>query len=1305
MNDLFNINTISNVPQPPPPLRGKKRSLDDSDIDSDIDYDIIQNRSPEENNLSQQSNKKRSLEINDSQTTNNSDMQTYKTVQVDDDTQDTTAHDGETQDTTLTYDTAHEGETQDIEPNQNIESVAPPVFSPSSTISTPTVQNVFDRNKMLDNTSSYINENDYLRFLAGADSIHDFNDCGGRVPSSYCNVVTKGLYNELCNVMQTPINDVDVKSMYKNWLDKNESLTKKRVTAVSKIEEQTMEFFEKEFPLELANDEKNITYRQILNAINTAQGNTINKKIYNSMNILKIDENVTNLFLSMEFGEDWGQNYSPQDKIYIGLFILNFYFTPDDNVDNNTQLPTYITFDAGSPIPTSIFGLLDQVINMVTPLNVADSATAESHLIVKVNGKKGKRTGVKNYYHFPITNEFKNPITNEFKKIYKYTSNIYTRDQYQLLLQKPSDANYEYGEGKQYDFNITVKKDQYEENISFNKNEKSGPSVTYLSTLIGYGNGIPESKMINISNNTFIKDKPLLYDLKRTGDWEQCNAAKTSNSNDGPQQNRTLLCTLDRLCALYSRCIGQNTIYHQATNLSLYRFKTGVTSDSDGTKFALKKFALKKLNNLLNNYTVLNKIMDKIPKNYNLSNNFIFTDKDPQYLKIFVNDLIGKTNSHIKKAIEKAKQLISDKYGNANVNNLLQDKINDLSNNAITRDKIDECFNFLKEFPDILKQFLLDISEIFGQPITVENYEKTFKYIETKISNTLIGTKNKLDIRIGYCDIKLLNYIKSEVNFIVGVKPTSRNLERENYYEKFSEFIEKIKYLYNILCINIDEVNSETVKPYCNIFNKIININYEPVNINETSFTLSEEYVSQSSKNSNYIDALQSEVKKLINMKSNSHSYGGSNIERRNKEIKGGDYITDSNVLGENFISTLLNEFLVLTNSIGEITYELNLSCKKNFEELIDEIKTIELTDLIKYNIQKYVYEFVNNIAYIILENEYYINTINDNSQIESFLKIYISVCFFFSSVYYDGKIINKNNNNQNMEMTDELQYSDIDNNNQNMEMTDELQSSNIDNNFENAKKYEAFPLFFKEINNIYDDNVIKIINDFEYFIYFNRLNIKTSTLSDFGNYLFLTLKLIINLKEKEINSENIILIVILFYQNYFKYIILKCFESKSIISSESEINAVHYGYYESILSEYIINIENDEKIRNNISNKKIVKNNIDKFFNTLTKKIKGKINSFKTSNKDVTKISIEYNVNKLLLNDIDVTIYQLLEFINDPINAIAQSRELNRIMRGGKNKKTRKLRGITRRKRTNMVNKKTKGKKPRNIKCKTIRK
>ena len=419
-----------------------------------------------------------------------------------------------------------------------------------------------------------------VNMLAGTDTVHDFKE-GDRISNiAWTGGVEAALKLHLERLVGPSSTLPNWDASY--WLT---SASNNAVTSRTEVENQTVASYENQFAVQLhTNFTVTTTYDHILERIKYYQGlgQDTNRSIVSAGNEII---NINNI-LDVDMGDEYIKfeaKYSRLDKMYIALFMLNFFFPPtDDDIAKNTTLPTYITFDAGSHIPDKIFGPLDQVINLITPLNIADSATSSNHLV-----EKGKRpNGVKNKYEFPV-NTYRFGDTVPIGSGFAYTSNIYSFDTSKLYIPRPQNVAgigvEEYTEKNKYDFSIflnTISNNTNTEILKFDSTSKNGPGVTYISNLIGdKSNAFPSNGMADADKLVKIFDinnqmkSQILFDIKRGGDWEQCNAAYTINNNSEKNSTgRVILCTIDRLCSLYSRCIGQDTIWHNDTHMKLYRF-------------------------------------------------------------------------------------------------------------------------------------------------------------------------------------------------------------------------------------------------------------------------------------------------------------------------------------------------------------------------------------------------------------------------------------------------------------------------------------------------------------------------------------------------------------------------------------------------------------------------------------------------------------------------------------------------------------------------------------------------------------
>ena len=399
------------------------------------------------------------------------------------------------------------------------------------------------------------------KFLAGADSIHDFNKT--RVEASYWNNVSAALVTALDRLFPRRSESND----YTSWLS---YVTNSGVTSASNVEDQTVDYFEAKEPIRLKTINKiTITYRDVIDTIQgyIDAGVDINIAIFRTN--VEFDQGDI-LEIDLADGEDWDLNYEQVHKKYIGIFLLNFFFMPrgEDNAAFNSSVPTYISFDAGSSMPDKIFGPLDQVINLVTPLNIADSATTFKHL-----------GGQRNYYYFP-SNYDGNPDK------WDYASNIFTWSDVEISVSKAPGAPYD--SNSRFDFSLDIGLRNPPNTLKqafFDSDQTSGPGVDYLSQIINFRDPVNvtiPNKTLDIS--TFYSTHPfganenmLLFDIKRSGDAEQCRATKNANLAGQITRGRSILSTIDRLCSLQSRMMESNTIYHYSTKMVLYRFPIDLT--------------------------------------------------------------------------------------------------------------------------------------------------------------------------------------------------------------------------------------------------------------------------------------------------------------------------------------------------------------------------------------------------------------------------------------------------------------------------------------------------------------------------------------------------------------------------------------------------------------------------------------------------------------------------------------------------------------------------------------------------------
>ena len=747
---------------------------------------------------------------------------------------------------------------------------------------------------IIQNYSAYV-------LLAGCDFCHDFDDNGGRVDAdtwgdgydprvgktdNFAYLIRKALNGAI--PVSDPTND-EFTNFTKKWLREAPTRLLKPTPSISSsgVEDQTIRFFETHYRDELKVDYTTvITYRDIINRINALKTTpeSINQAIYRCGEQLYGDYGQTCcLDLDLAENEDWDRDYSTENKIHIALFLLNYFFPPaDGDVDENTKFLSYMTFDADSNIPSKIFGLLDQVINLVTPLNISDSATGEAHLV----SKKNKRYGSKNCYKFP-TNASKGG-----KLLYMYTGNVFTEDKGRFYIDKGEE---EYGEANRYNFNVSFEKcgpPQSIATIPFNSEFKSGPSVNYLSNLANNnGYGYPGKKMADLTEFVNGRDgrdergrsvkiggisgmfrgrdqkeiiSQILFDIKRCGDWEQCNAAFFLEK----EMDRVILCSLDRLCSLYSRCIGNRTIWHHGPHLKLYRFPKNITPEqlalmaSDANKRKLRIF-INKIR-VLNNFYIKNVGKYNAIPSENIGHSFVLPVKKPNdryqisytmcnniakiiikiiHLKLdglFQNiDRVLLTEpltsiSGLVDTLFQAESLPDPNERDNQIKQIIEQFIDRLSDESLER-LITVSTPPINEFIDdaIFKY----MSELCGDTINEKNiliFDSNYTKFVTMIGSDPISTKLPKSSIFLYngTDICNLYELLFEIEIFEGDKVRTQSILIKNYSESLinRKFFELLKDVKRILSFVTPDHEVESAKqPVFELIDGSIGLNYDKV--------------------------------------------------------------------------------------------------------------------------------------------------------------------------------------------------------------------------------------------------------------------------------------------------------------------------------------------------------------------------------------------------------------------------------------------------------------------------------------------
>lgn len=818
-------------------------------------------------------------------------------------------------------------------------------------------------NKNRNGPASVGNHSKYHKLLAITDSVHDFKSKGETVIINLQNVISNYIDNKnLQNVSTDRLTDF----IHNLTDDKNE------ITA-SSVEDKTVSYFEKKLKEELninLNDSNasiiKLSYQEVINAITeNFQNNKKNesilkarnklfdskKKKYDDVFILEIDlSNTSNLTWEQTVGEN---------VVYLALFLLNFFYNPKEDGILNTQENTYISFDAGSGYVSKIFGHLTQVINLITPLNIADSAkTLENHLLPEL------RRGVHNLFAFP------EPLTE--KNTYPYTSNFYSKDYLELFLKK-KDAKYT--ELNKYDFELHVKKtagDKLENILIFdNENHKSGPSIDYLSSYMLNSNVETERKMVDLNDlKDIFKDdnirNKLLFDLKRSGDWEQCNASRIINNTPGERTHkRVILCTIDRLCALYSRSIGQNTIWHNGTKLIFYKFPNDLT-DAEIKERQQKNIEDKKkmIQQILENNEHFNilktfiknvNILDALKK-YNIANKSVIKSgkENFYYFVLFLKNI--ETILFCK-------------------NKLLLFEKQTIAFNAIKNAKLTDTINTqISQIYNDLNEYINDIDSKFPKNENEKNI---------KITNILNEKKTIEDM---YTVFSNMNYILDSTKNTNTRNQNARNQIINNtilFFEDIRSLLIQIKNIYNDnYTLNVDSILVQFAKlavkddDFQKNVKELINNNFQEI---IKTFSLE-----------NFL--------KKINI-------NNANITR----VSGGYEFLENNPNNNiiyNLENTITEQFIYLCSSLTEYSENILDKQPKSFEYFIKVIKdknknaTIVSSDYKKKleDLYLFINEFLDNVIIEILKMEKILDTKHGGDMFSS-KNIFFSILILFSII------------------------------------------------------------------------------------------------------------------------------------------------------------------------------------------------------------------------------------------------------------------------------------------------------------------
>lgn len=399
------------------------------------------------------------------------------------------------------------------------------------------------------------------------DTVHDFWD-GGR---GEANPIDDGTLTTFRN----QINETSIAVSGKNipTVTLNEIRLKPEggwIGKPSDYERSLIRKYEDTFPTHLyAKNKEVITYNQILNDDGSLWKKYLNNRGY--VNIVSIIPDPNEYF----------DSFDQSQKNKIANFILTFMFgTPaDSNVGNKTF---GITYDAGPVAPRKVFADIEQMYNYIYPQNITDSA---------VTSFKSKKI----QYVFP--------------KDSLVRSNRFTQGEGLSI----KFENRGYGPLNRYGFDWVFQQGLTTIRIPFGPTQSDGPSVNYLVTSYLYGpqNGVREKNTIaDISpiQPIYEQNNSVLFDLKRSGDFEQVHASLNDNN--------VIFATIDHLCSFYARMLHKPCIWsnNASSEIVMYRFDVGPVDPAEEFKRQCLIFAQEQVKRLRLLATIKTTTADEIQK-------------------------------------------------------------------------------------------------------------------------------------------------------------------------------------------------------------------------------------------------------------------------------------------------------------------------------------------------------------------------------------------------------------------------------------------------------------------------------------------------------------------------------------------------------------------------------------------------------------------------------------------------------------------------------------------------------------------
>lgn len=507
-------------------------------------------------------------------------------------------------------------------------------------------------------------------------------------------------------------------------------------------------------------------------------------------------------FISLEPGEKYNSFsavMANKKQNVIAEFIMKYMF-PGSNAN------MYITFDAKSGILRNIFREIEQVYNLITPANIADSANTSFNQLQ--NGR--------NIFYFTRD------------KKHTFHSNFFTGNDISMEF-----INNGFSDKNNYGFTLHVKDNKSSLEFPFSAKQSSGPSVNYLVDLM-LNRTSQTRNMVNIDK---LKTKPewinngLLFDIKRGGDYEQVNMAKKISNELG----NVIVSTIDILCSVYSRCIQQPVIRHINDKMEIYRFQNMINLDQELNQlFSMKYKSLKLIQSLSLVKSVLeNGLANELYDFYIKAESFV-----EKGTFLFSHNLKkAKSSQNVVPSDEEKIITILLKHRFKDIVEMFQKVINDIEEirnllNQVNITDTEQDVFYLSEFVqlfggDIQKEPLLKFVKTYNIESILSKYEVQSTTGTLTNQFTIINTLNKFMQKINV-SFSLTNSQSKILN--TGKSPFGLNIElTENidgvYYYVYMAEIASIKLhgkKYLELCDSLSKLERVLDRPRHPSFHSIL---------------------------------------------------------------------------------------------------------------------------------------------------------------------------------------------------------------------------------------------------------------------------------------------------------------------------------------------------------------------------------------------------------------------------------------------------------------------------------------------------